>query len=291
MNDSLRDEILSLSGAKPAWSRRDFVVTGLAAGFAAAVQPVCAQTVITTDTQGLSAGEIKIPVKGGEIPGYYARPASGSAFPVVLVVHEIWSVHEHIRDVCRRVAKLGYLAVAPDLYARQGDVSKMKDNAEIMSTVVSKVADEQVMSDLDAAVAWAGNNQGATGRLGITGFCWGGRTVWLYAAHNQGVKAAVAWYGPLDRAYMAGSKLTVLSVVDKINAPVLGLYGSADAGISNESIDKMRAALKAAGKTHSEIVTYPDTPHAFHADYRPTYRKEQAADGWKRLQAWFKKYL
>lgn len=291
MNDIMRDEILSLSGAKPKWSRRDFVVTSLASGFALSVQPVCAQTQITTDTQGLSAGETKIPVKDGQIPAYYARPGSGSNLPIVLVVQEIFGVHEHIKDVCRRLAKTGYLAVAPELYARQGDVSKMTNNKEIMANVVSKVPDEQVMADLDATAEWAAKNNGTSARLGITGFCWGGRVVWLYAAHNQNLKAGVAWYGPLDRAYTPGSKLTVLSLVDKINTPVLGLYGGADAGISNESVEKMRAALKAAGKMRSEIVLYPDTPHAFHADYRPTYRKEQADDGWKRLQEWFKKHL
>jgi len=290
MNDIVRDELLSLTGAKPAWSRREFVVTSLASGFALAVQPVSAQTMIVTDTQGLAAGETKIPTKDGQIPGYYARPASGGPFPVVLVVQEIFGVHEHIKDVCRRLAKSGYLAVAPELYARQGDVSRMTDSKEIIGSVVVKVPDEQVMADLDAALAWAGSNSGNTARAGITGFCWGGRIVWLYVAHNPKVKAGVAWYGPVNRAYFTGSNLTVLSVADRINAPVLGLYGGADGGIPNDTVEQLRAALKAGNKP-SEIVLYPDTPHAFYADYRPTYRKEQADDGWKRLQGWFKKNL
>lgn len=291
MNDVMRDEILSLTGAKPSWSRREFVATGFVSGFALAVQPICAQTLITTDSQGLSASDIMIQTQAGSIPGYAAYPATGGKFPVVLVVQEIFGLHEHIKDVCRRLAKIGYMAIAPDLYMRQGDVTAITDTKEIIATVVAKVPDEQVMSDLDAAVAWAGRNHGDTSRVGITGFCWGGRIVWLYAAHSPALKAGVAWYGPVDRAYQPGSTLTAVSVADEIKAPVLGLYGGADAGISNESVDKMRAALKAAGNTRSEIVTYPDTPHAFHADYRPSYRKEQADDAWKRLQAWFKKYL
>jgi len=290
MNDVVRDEILSLSGAKPSWSRRDFVVTSLASGFALAVHPVRAQTMIVTDTQGLSAGEVKIAVKGGDMPAYYAQPASGGPFPVVLVVQEIFGVHEHIRDVCRRLAKTGYMAVAAELYARQGDVSKMSDIKEILSSVVSKVPDAQVMADLDATAAWAKGRNGDTNRLAVTGFCWGGRVIWLYAAHNQQVKAGVAWYGRVLGPTNDMTPSHPIDVVARINAPVLGLYGGADAGIPNDTVEKMRAALKDAGK-RSEIHLYPDTPHAFHADYRPSYRKEQAVDGWNRLQAWFKKHL
>jgi carboxymethylenebutenolidase len=284
----LASQLLSLEGGKTEWTRRDFVVSSLAAGFALAAQPVCAQTMIVTDTQGLVAGEVKIPTKDGEIPAYRAMPANARNAPVILVVQEIFGVHEHIKDVCRRFAKIGYIAVAPELYHRQGDVSKMADSKEIIATVVSKVADAQVMGDLDATAAWAGKSGGDIKRLGITGFCWGGRIVWMYAAHNQNVKAGVAWYGPFVRAYHAGDR-TVLDVVDRINAPVLGLYGGADAGIPNDTVDKMNEALKKAGKP-SMIHLYPDTPHAFHADYRPSYRKEQAVDGWKRATEWFKKH-
>src|SRR5947209_15989891 len=192
----MNEDLLSLV-PRPSFSRRDFVVTSLAAGFALAVQPVSAET-ITTDAKGLEAGEVKIPTKDGEMPAYRAMPDKGGPFPVVLVVQEIFGVHEHIKDVCRRFAKLGYLAVAPELFARQGDVSKLTDIKDILSKVVSKVPDEQVMSDLDATVAWAKKSgQGDTAKLGITGFCWGGRIVWLYAAHSKELKAGVAWYGRL----------------------------------------------------------------------------------------------
>lgn len=267
-------------------TRREFTVTTLAAGFALAVQPVSAQT-ITTDTVGLEAGEVQIPVGESKIPGYRAMPAAGGPFPIVLVVQEIFGVHEHIKDVCRRFAKLGYMAVATDMYARQGDVSKLKDFADILK-IVSKVPDSQVMSDLDATVAWVkASGKGDTSRLGITGFCWGGRIVWLYAAHNPELKAGVAWYGRLVGGPDELHPKNPIDVVDSINAPVLGLYGAADTGIPVASVDRMRAALKAANKT-AELIVYPDTPHAFHADYRPSYRKEAAQDGWKRLLDWFK---
>lgn len=270
------------------FNRRDFVAASLATGFALAVQPVSAQT-IKTDAEGLNAGEVKIPVAGGEIPAYQARPAKGNTFPVVLVVQEIFGVHEHIKDLCRRLAKAGYLAVAPELYARQGDVSKQTDIQEIIKSVVSKVPDAQVMSDLDATVAWAAKSgQGDVSKLGVTGFCWGGRIVWLYAAHNPKLKACVAWYGRLTSAVDDLHPKHPLDIVADLKAPVLGLYGGADTGIPNESVEKMQQALKAANKP-SEIVLYPDTPHGFNADYRPTYRKDKAEDGWQRMLAWFKK--
>ncbi len=270
-------------------TRRGFVMTSLAAGFAMATLPVSAQT-ISTDTQGLTAGEVKIPVTDGEVPAYRALPATGGPFPVVLVVQEIFGVHEHIKDICRRLAKLGYMAVAPELYARQGDVSKITDFREIISKVVSKVPDAQVMSDLDATVAWAkATGKADTAKLGITGFCWGGRIVWLYTAHNPNVKAGVAWYGRLAEKGDELHPKYPIDVVTSLNAPVLGLYGEADGSIPVASVEKMRAALKDAGKT-AEIVLYPDTPHAFFADYRPSYRKAQAEDGWKRMLEWFKKY-
>ncbi|TAK10186.1 MAG: dienelactone hydrolase family protein [Candidatus Manganitrophaceae bacterium] len=264
-------------------------MTALAAGFALAVRPVFGE-VITTEATGLTAGEVKIPVADGEMPGYRAMPEKGGAFPVVLVVQEIFGVHEHIKDLCRRLAKAGYLAVAPELFARQGDVSKMPDTQEIFSKVVSKVSDAQVMADLDAAADWAGRSgKGDINRLGITGFCWGGRIVWLYAAHSPRLKAGVAWYGRLVGEKTELQPQFPIDVAAKLKAPVLGLYGGADQGIPMETIERMRQSLKAAGSP-SEIVVYPDTPHGFNADYRPSYRKEAAQDGWKRMLAWFKKY-
>jgi len=283
----MNDEFKSLFPSAEA-TRRSFIVTSLAGGFALAAQPISAQT-ITTDTQGLTAGEVKIPVKGGEIPAYRAMPASGSSFPVVLVVQEIFGVHEHIKDVCRRFAKLGHLAVAPELYARQGDVSKLENMQEIFK-IVNTVPDAQVMSDLDAAVDWAKKTgKGNTGKLGITGFCWGGRIVWLYAAHNSNLKAGVAWYGRLVGQADELRPKHPVDVAASLKAPVLGLYAGKDQGIPLDSVEKMRAALKAAG-SKSEIVVYPDAQHGFHADYRPSYSKEAAQEAWKKTNDWFKKH-
>lgn len=276
-----------LSGTE--FTRREFVMTALAAGFALAVRPVFAET-ITTDTGGLTAGEAKVPVVDGEMPAYRAMPERGGPFPVVLVVQEIFGVHEHIKDLCRRLAKAGYLAVAPELYARQGDVSKMPDSREIFSKVVSKVPDAQVLADLDAAADWAGKSgTGDLKRLGITGFCWGGRIVWLYAAHSLRLKAGVAWYGRLAGDPSELQPQFPIDVAAKLKAPLLGLYGGADPSIPMEMIERMRQALKAAGNP-SQIVVYPDAPHGFNADYRPSYRKEAAQDGWKRMLAWFKRH-
>ena len=284
----MKEEVLSMAPEAQV-TRREFVVTTLAAGFALAVLPVSAQT-ITTDSTHLIAGEVSIPTTDGQIPAYRAMPATGNSFPVVLVVQEILGVHEHIKDVCRRFAKLGHLAVAPELFARQGDVSKMSDISEILSKVVSKVPDAQVMSDLDATVAWTDkSSKGNVTKLGITGFCWGGRIVWLYAAHNPQLKAGVAWYGRLvGRANELQPKHPI-DVAASLRAPVLGLYGGDDSGISLDTVEQMRNALKTQASP-SEIIVYPNTPHGFHADYRPSYRKEQAEDGWKRLQEWFKKH-
>jgi carboxymethylenebutenolidase len=284
----MHDKIL-LSPASADVSRRGFVVTSLAAGFAVAVQPISAQT-ITTDTKGLEAGEVKVPVTDGEIPAYRALPAGAGPFPVVLVVQEIFGVHEHIKDICRRFAKLGYLAVAPELYARQGDVSKIEDIPEIITKVVSKVPDAQVMSDLDATVAWAkGTGKADPAKLGITGFCWGGRIVWMYGAHNPNLKAGVAWYGRLVGDSDDLHPKHPVDVAASIQAPILGLYGAADRGIPVATVEKMRTAMKDAGRT-AEIIVYPETQHGFFADYRPSYHKVNAEDGWKRLLDWFKKY-
>jgi carboxymethylenebutenolidase len=267
-------------------TRRGFVVTSLAAGFALATQPVSAQTIVT-DSNGLTVGEVKIPVSDGEIPGYRAMPAEGGPFATILVVQEVFGVHEHIKDICRRLAKAGYFAVAPALYARQGDVTQMTNMDDVMK-VVPKVPEPEVASDLDSTVAWAGTTGKAdVAKLGITGFCWGGRQVWLYCAHNPKVKAGVVWYGPLQRPKSELTPVDPIDVVPQLKVPVLGLYGGADGGIPMTQIQAMQDALKAAGSP-SEIVVYPDTPHGFNADYRASYRPEQAKDGWKRLLAWFK---
>ena len=271
------------------WSRRGFVATSLATGFALSVQPVSAEA-IHTDATGLEAGEVKVPVKDGTIPGYRAMPDKGGPFPTVLVVQEIFGVHEHIQDLCRRLAKAGYYAIAPDLYARQGDPSKISDIQELIKTIVSKVPDAQVMSDLDATEAYAKSTGKAdTAKLAVTGFCWGGGIVWRYAAHNPALKAAVAWYGPIDRPRTELQPKYPIDLAADLKAPVLGLYGGADTGIPVESVERMRAACKAAEKT-CEIVIYPDTPHGFNADYRPSYRAEAAKDGWAKMLAWFKEH-
>jgi carboxymethylenebutenolidase len=297
MNDADRDGLQLTCAARQeidallppiAVSRRGFVATSLAAGFAAAAAPVQAQTVITTDTAGLTAGEVKIPVDGGEIPAYRAAPAGKRALATVLVVQEIFGVHEHIKDVARRLAKQGYLAIAPELYARQGDPSKMADIPTLMKEIVSKVPDAQVMADLDATAAWAARNGGDPDRLAITGFCWGGRITWLYAAHNPRLKTGVAWYGRVVGEPTPNTPRHPLDVAAQIRQPVLALYGGADAGIPNDSIEKMMAALRASGNTASALVLFPGAPHAFHADYRPSYRKEAAEDAWKRALAWLR---
>ena len=281
---------LSSLSAKRDLNRRQMLATSLAVGFAAAVQPVCAQTAITTDSNGLTAGEVKIPVQDGEIPAYRAMPAKGGPFPLILVVQEIFGVHEHIKDICRRLAKEGYMAIAAELYARQGSVAGMTDIQEIISKVVANVPDAQVMSDLDATAAYAKASGSAdTARLGITGFCWGGRITWLYAEHNPAVKAGVAWYGKLVGDPSPLTPKQPIDLVGDLNAPVLGLYGAADTGIPVDTIEKMRSACQAAGKI-CEFVIYPDTPHAFNADYRPSYREGPAKDGWARMLAWFRSH-
>jgi carboxymethylenebutenolidase len=270
---------------------QDIVTALLPQGFAKIVQPI-ASTVITTDAKGLVAGEVSIATRSGPVPAYRAMPEKGGKFPLVLVVQEIFGVHEHIKDVCRRLAKLGYFAISVELYHRQGDVSQMTDNQEIFSNVVNHVPDSQVMSDLDAAVVYAeATGKADTGRLGITGFCWGGRITWTYCVHNPAVKAGVAWYGRLVAAGKAPLQPAYpVELAPHLKVPVLGLYGGQDASIPLEHVEKMRAALKAPGGAGGEIVLYPEAPHAFYADYRPSYRKDAAEDGWKRMQDWFKKH-
>ena len=271
--------------------RRGFLKATLGTGFALAVQPVSAQTV-TTPADGLVAGEVKVPSLGVDIPAYRAMPATGGPFPTMLVVQEIFGVHEHIKDVCRRFAKLGYYAIAPELYARQGDPATA-DIKTILSDIVPKVPDAQVMSDLDASVAFAKASGSAdTARLGATGFCWGGRIIWLYAAHTKNLKAAVAFYGLLGGQGSPTSAIKPKNPVDigtTITTPVLGLYGGKDDNIPEALIAQMRDEL-AGSKSPAEIVVYPDTPHGFFADYRPSYRKAAAEDAWMRLQAWFQLY-
>jgi carboxymethylenebutenolidase len=289
MHDTLESHARSLIGNAQKFDRRTFVVTSLGAGFALAVMPVCAQTMITTSAEGLVAGEVKVPVKDGEIPAYRAMPATGSGFPTILIAHEAFGVHEHIKDVCRRFAKVGYFAIAPELFTRAGDPRKV-EMSKLLTDIIAKVPDDQVNSDLDATLAYAkASGKADTTKLAITGFCWGGRATLMYAAHNPDLKAAIAFYGAPARAFHPGDK-TPLEVAGRIKAAVLGLYGGADAGISEFDVDKMRDVLKTSGNANVEFVVYPEAPHAFFADYRPSYRKEAAEDAWTRTLAWLRKY-
>ena len=293
LQDHLRqdfDALIDHNGAVPAPSRRSALKAALGVGYAAAAMPIVAQTAIKTSSDGLRAGETTYDVGGFKVPAYYAAPAGRTGLPVVLVIQEIFGVHEYIADTARRFAKAGYLAIAPELFARQGDPTKYGEVAKLISELVSKVPDAQVMGDLDGAVRWAGANGGDTSKVGVTGFCWGGRITWLYAAHAN-VKAGVAWYG---RLVGQASDLTPRHPVDiaaALKGPVLGLYGAADTGIPLDTVDRMKAALAAASNPASkasQFVVYPDAPHAFHADYRPSFRQGPAEDGWKRAVEWFK---
>lgn len=273
-----------------ALTRRELIesglVTGVIAGYAMAVQPVMAQTMIVTEPTGLDAGTVQIPVGSENIAAYRAIPSGAKSRPLILVVHEIFGVHEHIKDICRRFAKLGYCAIAVELYQRQGDVSRLA-SIDGIRPIVAKVTDKQVIGDLDAAVAWA-VKQGIAdeSKLGITGFCWGGRFVWLYAAHNPKVKAGVAWYGRLVGDKTENTPMQPVDVATQIRGAVLGLYGGADPGIPVDTVEQMRKALGPNSK--SQLHVYPGAPHAFFADYRTSYRKEAAEDGWKRATEWFK---
>ncbi len=267
---------------------RRFVMNRLMSGLTLATTRVEAQ-VIHTDTTGIDAGEIKVPVSDGQLPAYYARPLGSGPFPILLVNEEIFGVHGYIQDVCRRLAKLGYLAVAPEIYARIADMAKITDFTNIFRDVISKAPDATVMSDLDASAAWAGANKGDANRLGVVGFCRGGRNTWLYDAHNPRLKAAVVWYGPLGGPRTEIQPKTAADVADAINAPLLALQGGQDAAIRVDDLQAVAAKARAAGRT-VEVVVYPDAGHGFHADYRPSYKPADAADGWRRMLAWFKKY-
>lgn len=287
----LQDTQALLDGASLP-TRRSALKAALGVGYVAAAGPLMAQTAVKTSAEGLVSGEVTIDVNGFRMPAYRSAPAGKTGLPVVLVVSEIFGVHEYIADVTRRLARQGYLAIAPDLFVRQGDPSDFGEVARIQSEIIAKVADAQVLGDLDACVAWAGAHGGDLNRMAITGFCWGGRIVWLYAAHHPRLKAAVAWYGRLMGAANAMTPQHPLDLVAQYKAPVLGLYGGADTGIPLEGVERMKTALAqgSAAARASEFVVYPDTPHAFHADYRPSYRQGPAEDGWQRLLVWLRRH-
>lgn len=292
LREDLKTEFNSLlpgQSTEQGATRRTALKVALGVGYAAAAVPIMAQTAIKTSADGLTTGQFSYEVAGFKVPAYFAAPAGKTQLPVVLVVQEIFGVHEYIADICRRFAQAGYLAIAPELYARQGDPSQYADMAKLMAELVSKVPDAQVMADLDGAVKWAGANGGDLAKVAITGFCWGGRIAWLYAAQGP-VKAAVAWYG---RLVGANNELTPKNPIDLatvMRAPVLGLYGGKDGGIPLDTLDKMKAVLATgtAASKAAQFVVYPDAPHAFHADYRPSFRQGPAEDGWQRCLAWFK---
>lgn len=285
----LHNDAASLIGEAEGITRRDLLKAALGTGFAAAVLPVNAQNVIKTDSDGLTAGTVTVTVDGYPVPVYRAQPAGKTGLPVILVISEIFGVHEHIADVARRFAKLGYLALAPNLFARQGDPQKEPSIAELQKNIISKTPDIQVMTDLDAVVAWAKQNGGSADELAITGFCWGGRITWLYAAHNPAVKAGVAWYGRLVGEATANQARHPVDVAATLKTPVLGLYGAKDTGIPLDSIEKMKAEL-AKGSSGSTFVVFENSGHAFHADYRPSYVEADAKEGWKRAIAWLKQH-
>jgi carboxymethylenebutenolidase len=286
----LTSDFEGMTNTAPDLSRRGFFMSAsaaTAAGYTLLAGPVRAD-VIRTDTNGLTVGDVKIAVSDGEMPAYFARPANVANPPVILVAMEIFGLHEYIKDVTRRLAKLGAFAVAPDYYFRKGDLTKITEMKDLFPIVNAK-PDTELFSDLDATVAWAKAQGGDTNRLGIMGFCRGGRTVWLYSTHNPNLKAGVAFYGSLADPHSEAMPKNALDLAAEVKEPVLGLYGGADTGISVDQVEKMKAELKEAGKT-AEFKIYPDAPHGFHADYRPSYRKEAAEDAWQQLEAWFRKY-
>jgi carboxymethylenebutenolidase len=292
LTDNLKTEFNALlpgQTTEQGATRRTALKVAMGVGYAAAAAPIMAQNAIKTSSDGLKTGEVTYEVNGFKVPAYFAAPEGKTNLPVVLVIQEIFGVHEYIADTCRRFAKAGYLAIAPELYARQGDPSQYAEIAKLIAEVVSKVPDAQVMADLDGAVKWAGANGGDLSKVAITGFCWGGRIAWLYAAQGP-VKAAVAWYGKLVGANTELTPKHPIDLAATMRAPVLGLYGEKDSGIPLDTLDKMKAALAngTAASKAAQFVVYPDTPHAFHADYRASYRQGPAEDGWKRCLAWFK---
>ena len=292
MNPSLiNDATALLAPAKnfESHDRRTWLKTALGMGYAAACVPLCAQTAIRTSSEGLLCGEAMVDVNGFQMPVYRSVPLGKTDCPVVLVVSEIFGVHEYIADITRRLAQQGYMAIAPELMLRQGDPSSYAEMGKLIAEVVSKVPDEQVMDDLDACVAWAATQGGDVSKLGITGFCWGGRITWLYAAHNPRVKAGVAWYGRLNGPVSALNPRHAIDLAGQLKAPGVGLYGSADTGIPVAAVEKMQAALATGNEAakRSSIHVYPNAPHAFHADYRPSYREAEAKDGWQRMLRWF----
>nr|WP_315212343.1 dienelactone hydrolase family protein [uncultured Duganella sp.] len=289
MDDLKRDaeSLLTKTSLSDGVDRRDFLKVALGSGFAAAAMPVMAQNVIKTDATGLTAGTVTLTVDGQTVPVYRAQPEGKTNLPVVLVISEIFGVHEHIADVARRFAKLGYLALAPDLFVRQGDPQKSASIADLQRDIISKTPDTQVMADLDALVAWAKANGGNPDKIAITGFCWGGRVTWMYAAHNPSIKAGVAWYGRLIGTSNANTPRHPIDIAATLNVPVLGLYGEKDTGITQDSVKAMQAML-AKGPNKSTFVIYPNSGHAFHADYRPSYVEADAKDGWGRMLAWFR---
>jgi carboxymethylenebutenolidase len=288
-HDKEMAEVLEKTRLSDGIGRRTFLQATLGAGFAAAVMPVTAQTVIKTSAEGLTAGQIDIEVNGQKVPVYRAQPEGKTNLPVVLVISEIFGVHEHIADVARRFAQQGYLALAPDLFVRQGDATKYTSAAEVIKEVISKVPDQQVMQDLDAVVAWAKNNGGDASRMGITGFCWGGRITWLYSAHNPQLKAGAAWYGRVVGDITERTPKQPVDIASQLTVPVLGLYGGKDTSIPLSSVKDMEIAL-ARGKSDSLIVVFPESGHAFHADYRPSYVEADAKEAWRLALDWFKQH-
>ena len=295
MNRDLETEFKALlpgQSSEAGATRRTALKAALGVGYAASVLPVMAQTAIKTPTEGLTVGEVTIDVQGFKMPAYRAMPAGGKNLPVVLVLSEIFGVHEHIADITHRFARLGYLAIAPELFVRQGDAQSYAEMAKLIAEVISKVPDAQVTGDLDATLNWAGAHGGDLTRVGVTGFCWGGRQTWLYAAHSPRIKAGVAWYGRVVGSQNALTPSNPIDIAGRLNGPVLGLYGGADTGIPLDGVEQMKAALAAgnANSKASQFVVYPEAPHAFHADYRGSYRKEAAEDGWRRCVAWMRQH-